>query len=74
MLKTVLEIVMAVVAVGVILAILFMEPKGSGLGAISGSATVFNARKSKDVVLDRLAIVLSIVFVVLSLVLVVVKF
>lgn len=74
MLKTVLEIVMAVVAVGVILAILFMEPKGSGLGAISGSATVFNARKSKDVLLDRLAIVLSIVFVVLSLVLVVVKF
>ncbi|MHB8070972.1 MAG: preprotein translocase subunit SecG [Candidatus Cryosericum sp.] len=74
MLKTVLEIVMAVVAVGVILAILFMEPKGSGLGAISGSATVFNTRKSKDVVLDRLAVVLSIAFVVLSLVLVVVKF
>lgn len=74
MLKTVLEIVMAVVAVGVILAILFMEPKGSGLGAISGSATVFNVRKSKDVVLDRLAVVLSIAFVVLSLVLVVVKF
>ena len=74
MLKTVLEIVMALVAVGDILAILFMEPKGSGLGAISGSATVFNARKPKDVLLDRLAVVLSIVFVVLSLVLVGFKF
>jgi preprotein translocase subunit SecG len=74
LLKTVLEIVMALVAVGVILAILFMEPKGSGLGAISGSATVFTARKPKDAVLDRLAVVLSIVFVVLSLVLVVFKF
>jgi len=74
LLTTVLEIVMALVAVGDILAILFMEPKGSGLGAISGSATVFNARKPKDVLLDRLAVVLSIVFVVLSLVLVVFKF
>jgi len=70
----VLEIVQAVVAVGVILVILFMEPKGSGLGAISGSATVFTARKSKDVVLDRLAVVLSVVFVALSLILVVFKF
>lgn len=69
-----LEIVQAVVAVGVILVILFMEPKGSGLGAISGSATVFTARKSKDVVLDRLAVVLSVVFVALSLILVVFKF
>lgn len=74
MLRTVLEIVQAVVAVGVILVILFMEPKGSGLGAISGSATVFTARKSKDVVLDRLAVVLSVVFVALSLILVVFKF
>ena len=74
MLKTVLEIVMAVVAAGVILAILFMEPKGSGLGAISGNATVFNARKSKDIVLDRPAVILSVVFVVLSLVLAVFKF
>ncbi len=74
MLRTVLEIVQAVVAVGVILAIVFMEPKGSGLGAISGSATVFSARKSKDVLLDRLAVVLSVVFVALSLILVVFKF
>ena len=74
MLKTVLEIVMALVAVGDILAILFMEPKGSGLGAISGSATIFHSRKPKDAVLDRLAVVLSIAFVVLSLILVVIKF
>jgi len=73
-LKTALEIIMALVAVGVILVILFMDPKGSGLGAISGSATVFHARKAKDVLLDRLAIVLSVAFVVLSLVLVVFKF
>lgn len=65
---------MALVAVGVILSILFMDPKGSGLGSISGSATVFNARKPKDAILDRLAVVLSIAFVVLSLVLVVFKF
>ncbi|MDO9100279.1 MAG: preprotein translocase subunit SecG [Caldisericota bacterium] len=72
--RTVLEIVMAVVAVGVIVAILLMSPKGSGLGAISGSATMFSARKSRDVLLDRLAVVLSIVFMSLSLVLVVFKF
>ncbi|MFA5790828.1 MAG: preprotein translocase subunit SecG [Caldisericia bacterium] len=69
-----MEIVMALVAVGDILAILFMDPKGSGLGSISGSATVFNSRKPKDALLDRLAVVLSIAFVGLSLVLVVFKF
>jgi len=74
LLKTVLEIVMALVAVGDILAILLMDPKGSGLGSISGSATVFNSRKPKDALLDRLAVVLSIAFVGLSLVLVVFKF
>ena len=72
--KTALEIVLAVIAVGVVLAILFMDPKGSGLGAISGNATVFSSRKVKDIVLDRLAIVLSVIFVALSLILVVFKF
>lgn len=55
-----------VFAVGAIVSILFMEPKGAGLGAISGGATVFHNRKTKDVLLERLATIFSIAFFVTS--------
>lgn len=52
-----------VFAVGTVLSILFMDPKGSGLGAISGGATVFHNRTTKDIILERLATIFSILFV-----------
>jgi len=60
-------------ALGAILSILFMSPKGSGLGAISGGATVFHSRSTKDALLDKLAAVFAIAFVVTSLFLAVFK-
>lgn len=50
-------------AVGTILSILFMDPKGAGLGAISGGATVFHNKTAKDILLERLATVFGILFV-----------
>lgn len=72
-LAIVLIVLDLVFAVGVTLAILFMSPKGSGLGAISGGATVFHSRSTKDVLLGRLATALSIAFVVTTLFLTVFK-
>jgi len=60
-------------AVGAIVSILFMEPKGSGLGAISGGATVFHNKGLKDVLLDRLATIFSIAFLLTSIFLAVFK-
>jgi protein translocase SecG subunit len=62
-----------VFAVGAIASILFMEPKGAGLGAISGGATVFHNRKAKDVILEKLATIFSIAFFVTSVFLAVFK-
>jgi len=62
-----------VFAVGAVLSILFMSPKGSGLGAISGGATVFHTRNTKDVILERLASVFSIAFVLTTLFLTIFK-
>ncbi len=60
-------------ALGAILSILFMSPKGSGLGAISGGATVFHSKSPKDAVLNKLATIFAIAFVVTSLFLAVFK-
>jgi protein translocase SecG subunit len=72
-LAIVLIVLDLVFAVGVTLAIIFMEPKGSGLGAISGGATVFHTRSTKDALLEKLAAIFSIAFVVTSLFLAVFK-
>ncbi|MGC8722059.1 MAG: preprotein translocase subunit SecG [Caldisericaceae bacterium] len=72
--KSVVLIVLDLVfAVGAIVSIVFMEPKGSGLGAISGGATVFHNRSLKDVLLDRLATIFSIAFLLTSIFLAVFK-
>ena len=60
-------------ALGATLAILFMSPKGAGLGAISGGATVFHSKSPKDKLLDRLATIFSIAFVLTSIYLAVFK-
>ncbi len=62
-----------VFAIGAIVSILFMEPKGAGLGAISGGATVFHNRKAKDVILEKLATIFSIAFLLTSVFLAVFK-
>ncbi len=60
-------------ALGATLSILFMSPKGAGLGAISGGATVFHTKSPKDRLLDKLATIFSIAFVLTSLYLAIFK-
>lgn len=60
-------------AIGATLSILFMSPKGAGLGAISGGATVFHGKNPRDALLDKLATIFSIAFVITSLFLAVFK-
>jgi protein translocase SecG subunit len=62
-----------VFAAGAIVSILFMNPKGTGLGAISGGASVFHNRSTRDILLERLATIFSICFVLTSLFLAVFK-
>lgn len=62
-----------VFAIGAIISILLMEPKGAGLGAISGGATVFHNRRAKDIILEKLATIFSIAFLLTSVFLAVFK-
>ncbi|MEF3245393.1 MAG: preprotein translocase subunit SecG [Caldisericaceae bacterium] len=59
----VLVVLDLVFALGTTISILLMDPKGAGLGAISGGATVFHNKTAKDILLERLAIVFGILFV-----------
>ncbi len=59
----VLVVLDLVFALGTTISILLMDPKGAGLGAISGGATVFHNKTAKDILLERLATVFGILFV-----------
>jgi protein translocase SecG subunit len=52
-----------------VLGFLFQSPRASGLGAISGTASRFKVRAPRDLFLERLTIVCSIIFVVCIIVL-----
>lgn len=60
-------------SIGIILGYLLQSPKASGLGSISGGATVYKARKPLDAFLDKLIIWCSIVFAFSTLVLAVLR-
>ncbi|HPO29541.1 MAG TPA: preprotein translocase subunit SecG [Caldisericia bacterium] len=60
-------------SIGIILGYLFQSPKASGLGSISGGATVYKARKPLDAFLDKLIIWCSIVFAISTLILAVLR-
>jgi len=64
-----LWIMHAIIAAALITFIMLQSPKGEGLGAIGGTATIFKVQKKKEKLLRNISLVLAIAFVMLSLVL-----
>lgn len=60
--RTVFTILVFLSSLGIIIGYLFQSPKATGLGAISGNATVFKSRKPIDAFLDKVIISSAIVF------------
>lgn len=68
---TVIWVIQAVVAVALIIFIMLQSPKGEGLGAIGGSATLFKVQKKREKFLRNVSLVLAIVFAISSVILLV---
>lgn len=51
--RTIATVLLFISGFGIIVGYLFHSPKATGLGAISGNATVFRARKPIDAFLDK---------------------
>jgi preprotein translocase subunit SecG len=64
-----LWIIQVITAAALITFIMLQSPKGEGLGAIGGTATIFKVQKKKEKLLRNISLVLAIAFVMLSLVL-----
>jgi protein translocase SecG subunit len=60
--RTVFTILVFLSSLGIIVGYLFQAPKSTGLGAISGNATIFKSRKPIDAFLDKVIISSAIVF------------
>jgi protein translocase SecG subunit len=60
--RTVFTILVFLSSLGIIIGYLFQSPKATGLGAISGNATVFKSRKPIDAFLDKVIISSAIIF------------
>ncbi|MDI6868509.1 MAG: preprotein translocase subunit SecG [Coprothermobacterota bacterium] len=57
-----LWVIQAVVAAALIIFIMLQSPRGEGLGAIGGSATIFKVQKKREKVLRNASLVLAVVF------------
>ncbi|MGF1497937.1 MAG: preprotein translocase subunit SecG [Elainellaceae cyanobacterium] len=66
---TLVQIIWAISALGLITLVLLHSPKGDGLGGIGGQAQLFTSTKSAETTLNRVTWTLSIVFIGLTLVL-----
>ncbi|MDA0674053.1 MAG: preprotein translocase subunit SecG [Cyanobacteria bacterium] len=66
---TVLKIVWAVSAAGLIVLVLLHSPKGDGLGALGGQAQLFTSTKSAEITLNRATWTLTVLFMGLTVVL-----
>jgi len=60
--RTVFTVLVFLSSLGIIVGYLFQSPKATGLGAISGNATVFKSRKPIDAFLDKVIISSAIIF------------
>lgn len=68
-LVSIIQIVWAVSAVGLIVLVLLHSPKGDGLGGLGGQAQLFTSTKSAETTLNRLTWTLTVLFIGLTLVL-----
>ncbi|MGF1513111.1 MAG: preprotein translocase subunit SecG [Elainellaceae cyanobacterium] len=66
---TLVRIIWAVSAVGLITLVLLHSPKGDGLGGIGGQAQLFTSTKSAETTLNRVTWTLATLFLGLTLVL-----
>lgn len=65
--KTVLFVIEAIAAVGLIVTILMHAAKGEGLAGIGGQARLFSSQKGLETGLNRITTVLAVVFLVSAL-------
>lgn len=67
--QTVLQIIWAVSALGLIILVMLHSPKGDGIGAIGGQAQLFSSTKSAETTLNRVTWTLTALFMGLTVVL-----
>ena len=66
---TIVQIVWAISALGLIVLVLLHSPKGDGIGAIGGQAQLFSSTKSAEDTLNRVTWALTVMFMGLTVVL-----
>ncbi|MEA5516516.1 preprotein translocase subunit SecG [Nodularia sp. UHCC 0506] len=66
---TIVQIVWAISALGLIILVLLHSPKGDGIGAIGGQAQLFSSTKSAEDTLNRVTWALTVIFMGLTVVL-----
>ncbi|MCG8367437.1 MAG: preprotein translocase subunit SecG [Pseudanabaenales cyanobacterium] len=66
---TLLQIIWAVSALGLIILVLLHSPKGDGLGALGGQAQLFTSTKSAETTLNRVTWTLTVLFMGLTIIL-----
>jgi len=66
---TLIRIIWAISAVGLIILVLLHSPKGDGLGGLGGQAQLFTSTKSAESTLNRVTWILTILFMGLTVVL-----
>ncbi|MEB3178013.1 MAG: preprotein translocase subunit SecG [Nostocaceae cyanobacterium] len=67
--SSVVQIIWAVSALGLIVLVLLHSPKGDGVGAIGGQAQLFSSTKSAENTLNRVTWALTVIFMGLTVVL-----
>lgn len=66
---SIVQIIWAISALGVIVLVLLHSPKGDGIGAIGGQAQLFSSTKSAENTLNRVTWALTVIFLGLTVVL-----
>ncbi|GAB4459098.1 MULTISPECIES: preprotein translocase subunit SecG [Thermoleptolyngbya] len=68
-LVSIVQIIWAISAVGLIVLVLLHSPKGDGLGGLGGQAQLFTSTKSAETTLNRVTWTLTVLFIGLTIVL-----
>ncbi|MBD2450307.1 preprotein translocase subunit SecG [Nostoc sp. FACHB-152] len=66
---SIVQIIWALAALGMIVLVLLHSPKGDGIGAIGGQAQLFSSTKSAENTLNRITWALTVIFLGLTVVL-----
>lgn len=69
LLVSLLQIIWALSALGLIILVLLHSPKGDGLGGLGGQAQLFTSTKSAETTLNRVTWILTVMFMGLTVIL-----